>query len=74
MLQKAAFRSQAKEAAGSQAHQRLGLLITTGKGIFPDMPPGRKTLEGMGGNLQRQNTGKAKGRNGQGHGTHAAGT
>ena len=39
-----AFRAKAQKAAGSQAHQCPGLLIATGKGIFPHMAPGGKTL------------------------------
>ena len=37
------------------------------------MPPSGKTLQSMGCDFQRQNTGKDKCRNGKGHGTHTAG-
>ena len=38
------------------------------------MPPGGEPLQGMGRDLQGDDTGEAQGRNGQRHGTHASGT
>ena len=65
--------SSAVQAAGGNAHQRLGLLIARVKGIVPDVVPGGKPAHGMGRDPQGQNTGNHQGGDGQGHRAHAAG-